>query len=179
MGLEAAEKSKLVLGLLLGTGGHTDRHKGERRQHVTHSSSSKLPKCSQGLGESLWPCGSRTRQRPQPYSCSHLSCFDPGVLRKLLPCPPQGGPQCHKEPKQTVLPDTTERLSYHKANLEMRGVEALLQAVAWICGPHFPVLLWAGNGQPCPLPQPGSLPAHQAWVDQGNKSCTMRKALKA
>lgn len=53
-----------------------------------------------------------------------------GGTKENSHCPPQGKPQCHKEPEQTVLPEITERLSYLKANLEMRGVEALLQAVA-------------------------------------------------
>lgn len=76
--LEVAEKSELVLGLLFGTGGHVDRHRGKRRQHVTRSTSGKLPKCSQGLRESLQPCAHGTKRRSPPCPCPTRIALVPG-----------------------------------------------------------------------------------------------------
>lgn len=41
---------EVVLGLLLGTGGHIDRHRGKERQHGTRSTSSKLPNVAKDSG---------------------------------------------------------------------------------------------------------------------------------
>lgn len=152
--LEAAEKSELVLELLLGTGGHVDRHRGKRRQHVTCSTSGKLPKRSQGLWESLRPCAHGTKRRPPPYSCPTRVASVPGRA------------SASQGTQTNSIPDSTERLSPHKANLEM-GSGSFPSGSGRDLWPTLPL----SRQWPALSSAAARLTAHQAY--------TMRKAPKA